>query len=386
MKANSDRQFIYTAVSAAFGLGSVARFPALFMQHGGMFVLAYAAVLVFVGCPLLAAEFALGKRSACALPLKSICPLGGAVGGLSALNCAALCSLYGVITALSVMRACTFYASEKYGLPEHIPQATPFLCVIAFIALSYFLARPAAARAALARAAVLFQAAMIGALALFGAATPGAFGRIAATFARVGSAPGEVWTAALGQALLSLSAAAGVMPALALEMPRRLPPLGAAAVIACANFAGGALAVLAVGGLPGGTAALSDGAFRTALALYPAAIRSAFGGGAGAFGTIFFASLSLTAFASALSLARPVYVWAAGARVSARTAAMAVCAGMAVCALPFALGAPCAAADEFCCNVVAPVAAAGEVACFAFYALTMRRRRGKIRIWKILNS
>ncbi len=394
MKGNANKQFLYTAIGAAFGLGNVARFPALCLSYGGAFVAAYVAVLALVGFPMLAVELTLGRRHASAFPLKAVCPLGGAVGGLSALNSAAMCAVYGVIISVFALRACTFHASVNYGCPADIIGVTPLFAVIVFIALAFFLTRRQCVRALAARAAVLFQAGLLAVLAVRGLTYSNALSTLASVFALNGALiiSGEVWLAALGQALLSLSVAAGVMPAFAAQMPRSLSPVRAAAAITLANLLGGLLAATATITLAGGGGVLGlvgGSAFGNALSLYPAALRAAFSNGhiCGLFGCAFYLSLTLTAFVSALSLARPAYVWVQAAGASPRAAACTVCAAMLAFCLPFAFGLSFAAVDELCCNVVAPVAAVGEVACFAFYALTERKRSGKIKVWKtFLNS
>ena len=291
--AKQSKNFLYTAIGAAFGLGGITRFPALCLEYGGAFIIAYAVVLVFAAAPLLAAELALGSRHKGAFPFKSICPLGGAVGALSAINSAAMCACYGVIIAIFAVRACTFHAGVNYGYPADMPQLSPLIAALVFIALAFLLTRRAGTRAIVARIAVIFQA-----------------------------------------ALLCLLAARGLLYSNA-----------------------------------------------------PAALSAAFSNAhiCGIFGCVFYCSLTLTAFVSALSLARPAYVWACTARVSPRTASFAVCAAMLAFCLPFAFGLSFSAVDRLCCNVFAPLAAAGEAACFAFHALTKRARGGKIDVWKILD-
>lgn len=388
-----SKNFIYTATGAAFGLGGIMRFPALCLSYGGAFVAAYIAVIVFAGAPLLAAEFALGARSKSLFPLKQICPYGGAVGGLSAINSAAMCACYGAVIAVLAMRSCTFYSQVNYGLTADMPQITPFIAALVFIALAFFVCRNARTRARVARAAVIFQAALFAVLAARGLMYSNCAKVLAEAFslnAFLLISP-QVWLAAVGQALLSLSLAAGVMPAFAAEMPRSLSPVRAAAIVCGANLGGGLLAAVATITLAGGAGCL-DGlggsALQNALSLYPAALSAAFSNAhiCGFFGSIFYISLTLTAFVSTLSLVRPAYLWVCRARISARTAAFMLCAALFAVCLPFCLGAPVGAADKICCEVVAPIAAAGEISCFVFHLLTARRRGAKIEVWKILNS
>ena len=390
--AKQSKNFLYTAIGAAFGLGGITRFPALCLEYGGAFIIAYAVVLVFAAVPLLAAELALGSRHKGAFPFKSICPLGGAVGALSAINSAAMCACYGVIIAIFAVRACTFHAGVNYGYPADMPQLSPLIAALVFIALAFLLTRRAGTRAIVARIAVIFQAALLCLLAARGLLYSNAPAVLASTLGINASSfvSGELWLAALGQALFSLSLAAGVMPAFAAEMPRPLSPVRAACIIIGANFCGAVLSAVATLTLAGGGGCLESldgGALSNALVLYPAALSAAFSNAhiCGIFGCVFYCSLTLTAFVSALSLARPAYVWVCTARVSPRTASFAVCAAMLAFCLPFAFGLSFSAVDRLCCNVLAPLAAAGEAACFAFHALTKRARGGKIDVWKILD-
>lgn len=388
MKDDARRQFLYTAAGAALGTGGVLRFPSLCQSYGGAFVAAYAVVLAIVALPLLRAELTAGRRRADAFPLAALCPLGGAAGGLAAVNSAAMCACYIAVTSLFAVRACTFYAYAGYGCPADIVGAPPVIAVLVAIALAFFLTRSVRTRSAAARIAVLLQGGLTAVLAVRGLAE-GGVARFAAVFAFEPSAlasPG-LWLSALGQALLSLSLAAGVMPSLAPSMPRRLSSVRAAASIVGANFAGGLLAAAALLPLAGGFQG-DGGALENAFVLCPVAIAAAFCDVRvrGLFGSLYYASLTLTSFVSALSLARPAFVWACRAPLSRRSAAFMLSALLCALGMPFAMGASFDAADGLCCNVVAPVCAALEGACFLYYALTTAKRGGKIDLWKILNT
>ena len=392
MKNSSDKNFLYTAVGAAFGLGSVFRFPALCLAYGGAFVAAYAAVCVCAALPLMCAELALGRRFGGPFPLNGVCPLGGVAGGISAINSAAMCSCYGVIIAMLAVRACTFYGSVNYNSPADMPALTPVISALVFIALAFFLTRSAGARSLLARVSVAFQTALFAVLAARGLACRNALTALAEVLAvdgRLLHSP-DVWLAALSQALLSLSLAAGVMPAFAAEMPKKLSPVLASVAIISVNFVGSLLCAAAALTLAADSGSLSFfpmSVLDNAFILYPAALSAAFSNKyiCSVFGSMFYCSLTLTAFVSALSLACPAYVWAKSAPVSARTAALIVCAAMATACLPFAIGADLSVADGLCSNIIAPAAAACELACLAYFVLTARRRRVKIELWKHLN-
>ena len=371
------------------GLGGVLRFPALCMEYGGAFVVAYAAVLAVFACPLLAAELSSGRgeggvffRGGQSLPL-CLRAAGGGVRVASALNSAAVCAGYGVMICLLAVRCCTFYAHVNYAFPADMPQLTPVILPVVSIAAAFILSRGVRLAAAAARISVCLQAAVIAAMAACGLLRPGGFGVLAKAFAVDFAvlASCEVWVSAAGQALLSLSLAAGVMPSFAAHMPPSLSSSKAAAIIVSCNFFGGVLSSVAALTLAGGGGwNASSGALQNALTLYPAALSSAFSNGyiCGLFGTAFYVSLTFTAFVSALSLARPAYDMARSLRLSARTAAFAVCAVLGVCGLPFAFGMPLSLVDVLCCNIVAPAVAVCEIFYFLLRSLTARRCGGKI--------
>lgn len=387
MKRES-RQFISMAVGAAFGLGGVLRFPALCLSYGGAFVAAYAAMLALFAFPLLTAELALGKHSRRALPLASLGRSGGAAGAISAANSAAVCACYGVIIAALALRACTFHADVNYGYIEDMSGLLPLVACLVMMALAFFLRAGAALRSRIAGCAVALQAAaffMLAARGLCYSNAPSVLAEVMAFYPRALLSP-KLWISAAGQALLSLSVAAGVMPALASEMPPSLGPARAAGVICLCNLSGGLLSAVATLTLAGGGGCLSlisESPLISALTLYPEALRHAFSDGniCGLFGCIFFISLTLTAFVSALSLARPAYVLLCSA-MSSRPAAAVLSAALFLCCLPFACGLSFAPLDRLCCDVIYPALAVFEAALILRRALTGRSRGDIILVWK----
>ncbi len=387
-------QFIFTALGAAFGLGNTLRFPALCLFYGGAFVIAYVLVLAVFALPLLYAELAAGRttRRPFSHLLKRYCRAGKAVGDAACLNSAAIVVYYITIISLLAVRACTFYGSINYGYPSDIPAATPFFAALCCLALAFFLTRASEKRAKIAAASVCLQTAFFIALAVRGLMNEQSMQALALIFSVNFSLFTQVklWTAALGQALLSLSLAAGVMPSFAADMPNGAKPLRFAAIIIFANIAGGLLSSVATLTLAYGCGMLdgiSGSGIDNAFEIFPAALQAAFGEGevAGAVGSAFYAVLALTAFVSALSLARPAYVRLSSS-FSPPAAALALCVCFFALGLPFSLGADYSAADYICCNIVAPLVAAGE--CLCFCAGFMRRKnspapRGKGKKVKI---
>ena len=57
---------ILAAAGSAIGLGNIWRFPYITSEHGGgAFILIYLGCILFLGLPLLIAEFAVGHNSKC---------------------------------------------------------------------------------------------------------------------------------------------------------------------------------------------------------------------------------------------------------------------------------------------------------------------------------
>ena len=94
--------FILAAVGSAVGLGNIWRFPWVAAENGGSaFLIAYLAVVLFVGVPGLLGAFVVGRRSN-RNPVGALRDLSGsrrwgAVGGLSVVASVALLSFYGVV-------------------------------------------------------------------------------------------------------------------------------------------------------------------------------------------------------------------------------------------------------------------------------------------------
>lgn len=388
----SGRQFIFVAMGAAFGLGNVMRFPALCLYYGGAFVIAYVIVLSLFALPLLCAELNFGARAnKFSLYLSAQGRFGGGVRNISCLNSSAIVVYYITIISLLAVRACTFYGSINVGYPSDIPQTTPLFAALCCCALAFALTRGAHSRARLCALTVCMQTTLFGILAIKGLSHTDSLQSLEYIFRVQNDAFADIqlWSSALGQALLSLSLAAGAMPCFACEMKGKGNPARFAAVILCANFFGGILSSIATLSLAyscGMLGGISGSGIDNAFNIFPAALSTAFGSGhaAGVAGTVFYAVLALTAFVSAASLARPLFVLMLD-KLSQRNAAITLCACIFALGLPFALGADYSLADYVCCNVVAPVIGVCECACFVCAALGRRkslnvsRRYGKRR-------
>lgn len=389
MDGKENLQFTFTALGAAMGLGNAMRFPGLCAKYGGGFIIAYAFSLAAV-YPLLYAELTLGKRCRASFPvaIKSVNRRAAPLGYAACVNSALIAVYYASVIARLAQSACTFGVRVNYGCPADIPDLTPLFAALCWLALGFFLTRSARSRALLARCAVTAQVALFALLAARGLIyenSPSALG-VLAVRGGVLTSP-EIWLAALGQALLSLSVAAGVMPSFAAVMPENLSPAKCALIVVAANFFGGLLAAVALITVAGGcnlTCGISADGFTNALTLFPAALEITFKNPvtSGIFGTVFMLSLTLTATVSALSLLFPLYGSLDGSG-SARVRAFALCAACGALSLPFVFAPDFVSVADFAaCNVVAPVIAAAECCVFLFRLLTERRRRDKIEVWK----
>ncbi len=296
---------IFTALGAATGLGNVLRFPSLCANYGGAFIFAYTLSLVLVCFPLLCAELQLGKTFDEPLDkaLKSCSPKLSWLAYSAALNSAVVALYYGVICAKLGGAFFTFTINGEAG-------DTDGFALFAIGALSlfavWFVLR--GKRTYLSRTGVV---SVVGSLSLFAILAVAVLikgGSIAAVFrfrAR-DLASGGMWADALGQALLALSLAGGVMPTFARSFGKDFHVAPAAAKIIAANLAGCLLSAIAV--LAISVPVPEGGGVTVALTLYPKIIASAFSHTAlrRIFGALFFGVLWLVALQSACSLFSPV--------------------------------------------------------------------------------
>lgn len=295
---------IFTALGAATGLGNALRFPSLCALYGGAFVIAYALCLAFVCYPLMCAELYLGKRYAQSFDkaLGQCAPKLRWLAYCAAANCAIIALYYAVISAKLGGAFAHFAAVGSAGDTKGFALFTLGALSVAAV---WFILRGAPAR--LARTG---KAAVISSLGLFAAL-------FVAVLARGGNAlalfdfefsdfaRGSLWADALGQSLLALSLAGGVMPTFARSFDGDFSLTGTALKIIAANLTGSMLAAVATLGfcLP----VPEGGGVIVALELYPRVIAAAFQSAAAfrIFATLFFAALWLVSIQSACSLFSP---------------------------------------------------------------------------------
>lgn len=286
---------IFAAVGAATGLGNAFRFPALCLSHGAAFVFAYAVVLGCICYPLLIAELHFGRRGAEGRAAK----IWAVIVRAAAANSALIALYYGVIAAKLGSASLSFalFSNPQSGSP------LPFYAaLLATLGAVYALIKGSPRTLSLSgKLSVILSLAMFCALAVAGLARGGAFSSF--DFSRL--ARGDIWLDAIGQALLALSLAAGVMPSYAKTLPEGSSPAVAGLKIVAANFVGCMLATLSV--LPFSVTFSRTMGVTCAINAYSQVVFALFSGGTGArvFGCVLFAVLTVVAVHSLSSLAFP---------------------------------------------------------------------------------
>ncbi|MDE6373561.1 MAG: hypothetical protein K2L72_03590 [Clostridia bacterium] len=350
--ARVKKSNIFAAVGAATGLGNAFRFPALCVSYGAAFIIAYAAVLILVCFPLMCAELYVGKgvgRGRAAKLLSFVMRLAAANSALIALYYGVICSKLG--------GACLSFAAigrADGGVLFFIIAAASVIAVV-------FLLLGGGARA-LSRSGALsvtLSLLLFPCLAVAGIVR----GKIFSSVDFSVLAGGAVWADALGQALLALSLASGVMPALARSRGVRNVPLTAAAITG-ANFIGCLASACAT--LPFVTAFPEGGGINVALTVYPQVISAVAPNAAAArfIGFAVYAVLTVVAVHSLCSLALPAVEYASA---KVKRAPLIFCL-LAAATLPvFALGDCCVltACDRMACSVTAIIIALDECLAFA---------------------
>ncbi len=298
MSVKNKKSNIFIALSAATGLGNAFRFPALCVSYGCSFLLAYAVALALVCYPLLCAELAIGKRGSTGGRAWK-CLLAAACG-----NSALIALYYGGISS-KLGAACLNFALFSSADSSHLQILLVFGAIIALVAVYMLLNRGGKHLLRLNKLSVFSSFALFLFLAVY--ALIFRFPQIKEVFSLnpKNLASVTVWGEALGQALLSLSLAAGAMPVFARGLSKNFSVRKTALVILAANFSGCVLAMLAT--LPYVTVFPDGDTLTLALTVYPQVVASVAGGGAvgRVFGTLVYAVLFIVAINSLCSLASP---------------------------------------------------------------------------------
>lgn len=355
-----DKSGIRAAVGAAVGLGNALRFPSLCALYGGGFLLAYCISLALVCAPLLCAELYMGKSySGLGCAFSRLAPKSLPLAVCAPLNCAIIALCYAPVTAKSgglfLSFALSGSAVEAEGVFLVLCGAAACLFAFSILSKPGLLARTA-------RAAVVCALGVFAALAVFCAARGGNLLR-AFFFTPRELLDGGLWADALGQALLALSLAGGVMPSFARSLPRGYGVRKGAAAIIAANLCGCVLSSACALSFP--LPVPGEGGIALALSLYPQVIARAFVHFAAyrLFGALFFFTLALVAVQSTCSLLLPAVQLCKN-----RAAASAFFCALCVILLPvLAMGGGeiMKAADRTACTVNAAIIAFSESLVFA---------------------
>ena len=359
---------VFSVIGAASGLGNAFRFPVLCAQYGLVFVAVYAFMLVAVCFPLLCAELYFGKRVQGGKGEK----VWYTILRVATVNSAFIALYYGVICAKLGSTGASFaiYAEGERCGSALFAVAFVLMLVAVFFALkggNSVLARTG-------KISVISSLALFTLLAIVGFARGN--GLPALNFSCL--AGGAVWADALGQALLALSLASGIMPSFA--RVHRVKVLPASLAIIVCNFIGCVLSVLATAPyIPfiSQTVGVSCG-----LELYNRAVLTVFSGkiARALAGAAVFAVLSLVALHSLCSLAYPIVSKFTGKNTKAKYLAPACfCLIAGVLAPLFVYGnlQVLTACDRMACSVTAVIIAFAECLFFA----SQRHIRGAIALF-----
>ena len=283
---------IFAAVGAATGLGNAFRFPALCAKYGFSFIVAYAVCLALVGYPLLCAELNYGRSTYRGKGGKFV----KALMRMAVANSAVIALYYGVIACKIGGAGVNFAISSAVDRYPYMPVLCAFFI---FPALFFILKKGSGALNVTGKISVISSLALFCFLAVNGLV----FGVPAISFSSL--LWGETWVEAVGQTLLSLSLAAGVMPTFACNMPN-LSVRSTAFKIVFANFAGCVFSALSV--CPFCVGLSVDGGIGCAFTVYPQVILAISNTALGqkVLGVCIYGVLTMVSVHSLCSLATPL--------------------------------------------------------------------------------
>ena len=222
--------FILAAIGSAIGLGNIWRFSYVAGENGGaVFLLVYGLCVLFIGLPVLLAEFVLGSRTRgdvmLAFSHRRAAGVWQGAGALAALVAFLILSYYSVIAGWACRYFAAYLNGTLPGLPrEALPDAfsdflahpwQPVLWHALFMTITTLVVAAGIARGIELASRILMPvlAAMVILLAGYALSLPGASRGLAFLFAPDWSALAtpRLYLAALGQAFFSLGVAMGVM-------------------------------------------------------------------------------------------------------------------------------------------------------------------------------
>lgn len=352
---------IFAAVGAATGLGNAFRFPALCAKYGMAFIFAYALCLALIGYPLLCAELSFGRS----LKERNRANFAVCIMRAAAANSAVIALYYGVI-ACRLSGACIDFAVSGSANSSSLWAAT---ALFIFPAVFSILIKGDYALNITGKISVFAFLSLFSCLAVKGLT----YGALRLNFSNL--LCGDAWAEAVGQTLLSLSLAAGVMPNCARTMPQGTV-YSASFKIVIANFSGCVLAALSV--CPFCRDVSIEGGISCAFTVYPQVIYALSSGEIGrrVFGVLIYGALTAVSIHSLCSLAMPLL---SAFKNKRKLSAFLFCALSAVLAPVFDLngGDALSSCDRVACCVTAVMIAFTECLMFA-------RRREKNSVLSFL--
>ncbi len=276
----------------------------------------------------------------------------------AAANSALIALFYGVIAAKLGSTSLSFALFSTPQVGSHLLFAAALLVVLsaAYVLIKGFPHTLSVSG----KLSVILSLALFLSLAVAGLKRGGAFSSL--ELSRL--IDGEIWLDALGQALLALSLAAGVMPTYAKSLSEGSSSVAAALKIIVANFVFCMLATLSV--LPFSVTFSQTVGITCAIDAYSQVVFALCSGGAGArvLGAVLFAVLTVVAVHSLSSLALPAV---SGAANKFKRAPLIFCIAAASLAPVFTCGnmLVLTVCDKIACSVNAVAIAVTEVAFFA---------------------
>jgi NSS family neurotransmitter:Na+ symporter len=332
---SSGFAFLMAAIGSSVGLGNIWRFPYVAGENGGAaFLILYAACLICVATPLLAVEYAIGRRSqhSAVESVQAIArasgksELWGAVAWIGMFASFFILTFYSVVAAWLLAYTPLAFTGEfaalfsgdgqastaAQALFERVTSDRPriLICLAVFVGLAALIVAPGVNRG-IERASILLMPLLICLLAglCLLAVTRGAGAEaFAFLFAfDVGDLSFNMLLAALSQSLFATGVGAAVMMTFGAYLPRGAPIALHSATIAGAGALVsimGALAVfafvLAVGGDPASGKSLFFTAVPIALGVLPFAAPAA---------GLLFLLVVFAALASAIALMETAVSW-----------------------------------------------------------------------------
>lgn len=295
---NGKRGGIFAAVGAATGLGNAFRFPALCAKYGFSFIAAYALTLALVGYPLLCAELDFGRSKGCG----KLAGFARLLMRAAAANSAVIALYYGVIACKLSGAFVNFAIFSNVDTYAYMP----YLCAIfIFPAVFLILKKGRCALNVTGKISVCAFLTLFCFLAVKGLT----FGTVILNFSSL--LCGEVWVEAVGQTLLSLSLAAGVMPTFARTMPEKSVYFSSFKIVS-ANLVGCVLSALAI--CPFCIGLSVEGGISCAFTIYPQVIAATAKSWAGRkiLGAFVYGVLTAVSIHSLCSLAAPLLLKLSG--------------------------------------------------------------------------